>query len=104
MSVLCEFSMFPIGKGESVSTYVAPIVALVRQSGLPYRLTAMGTVFESEALADALGLVHQAYELLDQAGCNRVYATVKLDIRKGKAERLSGKVDSVTSRMGDIAT
>lgn len=104
MSVLCEFSIFPIGKGESVSAYVSPVIELVRESGFPYRLTAMGTIFETEAVADALALIDNAHKLLDQAGCNRIYGTVKLDIRKGKSARLSRKVASVKSHIGDIAT
>lgn len=104
MSVLCEFSIFPIGKGESLSAYVSPVIALVRESGFPYRLTAMGTIFETEAVADALELVDKAHKVLDQAGCSRIYAAVKLDIRKGKAARLSSKVDSVKSHIGDMAT
>jgi uncharacterized protein (TIGR00106 family) len=104
MSVLCEFSIFPIGKGESLSAYVSPVIELVRESGFPYRLTAMGTIFEAEAVADALELVDRAHKILDQAGCRRIYASVKLDIRKGKAGRLTRKVDSVKSHIGDTAT
>ncbi len=104
MSVLCEFSIFPIGKGESVSTYVSPVIELVRESGFPYRLTAMGTIFETEAVADALELVDKAHKLLVQAGCDRIYATVKLDIRKGRSERLISKVESVKSHIGDVTT
>jgi uncharacterized protein (TIGR00106 family) len=104
MSVICEFSIFPIGQGESLSAYVSPVIELVRKSGFPYQLTAMGTVFETEGVIDALELVDKAYKLLDQAGCSRIYATVKLDLRKGKGGRLSSKVNAVKSQIGDIAT
>lgn len=104
MSVLCELSIFPVGKGESLSAYVSPVVELVRMSGFAYRLTAMGTIIETETVADALDLVDKAHKLLEQAGCDRVYATVKLDIRKGEMGRLDSKVNAVKDHIGDIAT
>ena len=44
--VLLEFSMSPLGEGESVSRYVARSLEIVEASGLDYRLHAMGTVLE----------------------------------------------------------
>lgn len=46
--VLLEFSMSPLGKGESVGEYVARSLEIIDQSGLDYRLHAMGTVVEGE--------------------------------------------------------
>ena len=103
MSVLLEFSMFPTDKGESVSAYVSQVIAMIRDSGTPYRLTAMGTIVETASLEQALGLVGQAYGILEQAGCNRIYSSLKLDIRKGKEGRLLGKVDSVRQKIGDVS-
>lgn len=104
MSVLAEFSIFPLDKGESLSAYVSRVIELVRESGFAYRLTAMGTIVETEEIADALALVEKASQLLEDASCERVYAAVKLDIRKGESGRLIGKVESVKSRIGDVAT
>jgi len=44
MTTLLELSVFPVGEGESVSAQVAAVVALIRDSGIPYRLTSMGTI------------------------------------------------------------
>ena len=46
--VLLDFSMAPLGKGESVSPYVARCLEVVASSGLDYRLHAMGTTLEGE--------------------------------------------------------
>ena len=46
--VLLDFSMTPLGKGESVSSYVARCLEIVAASGLEYRLHAMGTTLEGE--------------------------------------------------------
>ncbi len=102
MSVLLEFSMFPTDKGESVSEYVSKVILMVRESGMSYQLTPMGTIIETDDLLQALGLVHVAYEILDKSGCNRVYSSLKIDIRKGKDNRLQGKMDSIREKIGEV--
>lgn len=101
MSVLVDFSIFPVGEAEHLSPYVASVVELIADSGYSYQLTAMGTLFETDALADALSLIEQANALLTAAGCKRVYATVKLDIREGPTGRLAQKTASVEARLGE---
>ena len=44
--LLLEFSMSPLGKGESVSKYVARSLDIIDKSGVDYRLNPMGTVLE----------------------------------------------------------
>jgi uncharacterized protein (TIGR00106 family) len=99
MSVLLEFAMFPTDKGESVSEYVSRILKIIDEEGQPYTLTAMGTIIEVEKLDDALKIVRKAYKQLER-DCNRVYSTIKLDIRKGKGGRLKQKIDSVEKKVG----
>ncbi len=104
MSVLLEFSMFPTDKGESVSAYVSRVIKMIDASGINYKLTPMGTIIETEELRDALEIVANAYAALDNQGCNRVYSSLKLDIRKGKGQRLDQKIESVKKRIGDVKT
>jgi uncharacterized protein (TIGR00106 family) len=104
MSVLLEFSIFPTDKGESVSRYVGPVIQAIRDSGAVYQLTPMGTIIETDSLEQALGLVEQAYRVLERAGCQRVYAALKLDIRLGKEHRLQGKIDAIRARIGEVST
>jgi uncharacterized protein (TIGR00106 family) len=102
MSVLLEFAMFPTSdecrKGSSVSHQVAKIIEMIDQSGLSYQLTPMGTIVECGSVKEALGVVERAYEQLHE--CERVYSTIKLDIRRGELGRLKGKIDSVESKIG----
>jgi len=102
MSVLLEFAMFPTDKGESVSAYVSQVIQMIRDSGSDYQLTPMGTIIETDSLAQALALVEAAYGILDQAGCERVYSSMNLDIRKGKKNRMQGKVASVREKIGEV--
>ncbi|MES9966477.1 MAG: MTH1187 family thiamine-binding protein [Sedimenticola sp.] len=104
MSVLLEFSMFPTDKGESVSAYVSQVIRMIRDSGASYQLTPMGTIIESDTLEEAMTIVQRAYTILDEAGCNRVYSSLKLDIRKGKGDRLKGKLASVRDKIGEVTT
>ncbi|MDJ0805309.1 MAG: MTH1187 family thiamine-binding protein [Gammaproteobacteria bacterium] len=102
MSVLIEFSLFPLDRGESLSAEVAQIVELIRQSGYDYKLTAMGTIVETPEVNQALTLVEQSYSILEKNGCNRVYASIKMDIRKGRNGRLAQKIQSIEDRIGEV--
>lgn len=102
MSVLLEFAMFPTDQGESVSAFVSQVIEMIRDSGSEYQLTPMGTIIETDSLPEALALVEAAYGILEQAGCERVYASLNLDIRKGKRNRMQGKVASVREKIGEV--
>jgi uncharacterized protein (TIGR00106 family) len=90
--------------GESVGAAVSPVIDMIAHSGHPYRLTAMGTIVETEQLGNALELVERAYQVLAANGSKRVYASIKLDIRKGRKQGLSGKIQSIESRIGKVET
>jgi len=99
MSVLLEFAMFPTDKGEGVSEYVSRILKVIDGEGCLYTLTAMGTIIEVDKLDDGLRIVKKAYKQLEK-DCNRVYSTIKLDIRKGDMGRLKQKIDAVERKVG----
>ena len=102
MSVLLEFSMFPTDSGESKSSYVSKVIKMIDQSGVNYKLTAMGTLIETATLAEALAIVQKAYETLESEGCNRVYSSLKFDIRKGKDDRLKRNIQSIEEKIGTV--
>src|SRR3990172_5954517 len=95
---LAEFSITPIGKGTSVSEWVARCVDLVDRSGLPYRPNPMGTVVEGP-FDDVLALIARCYKAV-AADCDRVSTTIKIDDRRGAPGRLDAKVDAVERRLG----
>lgn len=98
MAVLLEFSMTPLGKGESVSEYVARSLDIIDRSGVPYQLNAMGTILEGE-WDQVIGVVGQCLERMSR-DCDRVTCTIKFDWRRGATGRLQSKVDSVEKRLG----
>ncbi len=95
---LLEFSITPLGVGESVSQYVARAVDIVDKSGLDYRLHAMGTEVEG-SLGELLALLGKCIEAV-AADCDRVSVSAKLDYRKDHAGALAAKVASVEKRLG----
>jgi uncharacterized protein YqgV (UPF0045/DUF77 family) len=101
MSVLMQFAMFPTDRGVSASPYVSRIIAMLRESGHPYQLNAMGTVVETQTLAEAQELVARAYSLL-QIDCSRVYCTVSFDIREGEMGRMKQKIASIEDKIGAV--
>jgi uncharacterized protein (TIGR00106 family) len=101
MSVLLEFAMFPTDKGDSVSQYVSKIIKMIDESGCSYKLTAMGTIIETESLKEALTIVNRSYEILEPFS-KRVYSTMNIDIQKDKSGRMEKKINSIVSKIGDI--
>src|SRR5690606_27969846 len=96
--ILMEFSMTPLDKGESVSPYVARCVEIVANSGLDYRLHAMGTIVEGNT-DQVLGVLKACLDDLSR-DCRRITCSVKLDYRQGQKGRLVSKVASVESKLG----
>jgi len=98
VSTLLEFSMWPIGQGESVSEQVARSLDIIDKSGVPYRLNAMGTVMEGD-YDELMAVVKQCFERMAR-DCNRIACTLKFDYRRGATGRLTGKVTRVEEQLG----
>ncbi len=96
--VLLEFSMTPLGEGESVSRYVMRSLDIVDGCGLDYEFHSMGTVIEGE-WDEVMGVVKQCFEAM-KTDCNRISVSMKIDYRKGKKGRIRGKVERVEERLG----
>ena len=97
MSVIVEFSIFPLDKGESLSPYVARALKKIQESGLAYELNPMGTCVEGE-WTEVMAVVDQCFQEL-QKDCNRISLALKADYRKGPPGRLKGKVESVKVKL-----
>ena len=96
MSVLIDFSIFPIGKNESVSPYVSRVVNIIENSGLAYELGPMGTAVEGE-WEEILTVVTACLNELKK-DCNRIYMNLKVDYRKDGTNRIENKVKSVARK------
>lgn len=90
--------MTPLGKGESVSQYVARSIDIIDRSGLPYRLTPMGTIIEGEWDA-VFGVIRACMDRMRE-DCDRITTSIKIDYRAGASGRLESKIASVQKRLG----
>ena len=96
-----EFSMFPTDKGSSVSEYVSKVIETIRKSTNNYKLTAMGTIIETETFEDALNILKKSYDILSPYS-DRIFSTVKFDVRKEQTNRLLHKIESIEKRIGNV--
>ncbi len=101
MSVLLEYAMFPTDKGESVSEYVSKILEMIKKSGFNYKLTPMGTIIETDTIEQATSIINKSYNVLEPYA-NRVYSSIKMDIRKSKKNRLKTKIQSIENKIGEV--
>lgn len=100
--MMMEFSVFPVGSGESLSAAVSEAVGLVRESGLAHEVTDMGTIVEGSP-GECLRLVERCLEKMARSH-NRLSCTVKIDYRKGGESRLGKKTRSVLGKLGEGGT
>lgn len=98
MSVIVDFSIFPVDKKSSVSPYVAKAVKIIRESGLDHQTGPMGTCIEGE-WEDVMRVVSRCFEKIKEDS-SRIYMTLKVDYRQGYSGRLVGKVKSIEEKLG----
>ncbi|MBI4436252.1 MAG: MTH1187 family thiamine-binding protein [Candidatus Omnitrophica bacterium] len=91
--MIVEFSVLPIGKGVSISKQVAKAIDLVDQSGLPYKVTEMGTIVEGE-WKEIFALIERCHRLLLRASA-RVVTTIKVDDPKGRKGILRRRIQKI---------
>jgi len=94
MSVVMEFALFPMDKGEHVSQYVKQVVQMV--DALPYdsQLTSMGTIVECNTMDECLSVLSKANALLEPVA-QRIYCTAKFDNKPGKTDQMMHKIEAV---------
>ncbi|HLF07636.1 MAG TPA: MTH1187 family thiamine-binding protein [Thermoplasmata archaeon] len=95
--MVVEFSITPIGKGESVGKHVARATRVVRASGLRNELHAMGTIVEG-TWDEVFDVIRKCHDEL-ASDCRRISIAIKVDSRVGGAGRLRKKVASVEKRL-----
>lgn len=96
--MIAEFSVVPLGKGESVSQYVAECLKIVEKSGIEYRINPMGTVLEGD-YDEVMSVIRDCHMRIMELS-SRVITSVKMDDRKGKRGMLDSKIASVEQKVG----
>lgn len=95
---VAEIAVVPVGTGSaSISEYVAGAVRIVKESGLTFELTSMGTCVEGD-VASILELVRKMHEGGFAQGAVRVLTSLTLDDRRDKTLSIDGKKAAVRGK------
>jgi len=96
--MLAEVSIVPLGKGESLSGFVAESMKIIEASGLDYRMNPMGTVIMGD-YDEVMGVIKKCHMRMMELA-PRTVTTIKIDDRKGVKVTLDSKVRSVEKKLG----
>ena len=95
--ITCDFAILPVGcETTECKDYVTAAIQVIKDSGLNYQLTGMGTQIEAENLEELYSAIAKAQEAVFEVGVGRVYTVIKVDDRRDLENRtLDAKVDMV---------
>jgi len=94
-----EIVVIPLGTGTpSVSSYVADCVKVLKEMGLKFQVTAMGTIVEG-SLDELLEAVRRMHKVPFERGAPRVVTSVRIDERIDKELHIEEKVKSVEEKL-----
>jgi len=96
--VICDFSIYPLDKGASLSTYVGRSLSIIEASGLVYRFGPMSTAVEG-SYDQCMAVMRQCYEAI-AADCDRVAVNCRVDFRRGRTDSMASKIASVQAKVG----
>lgn len=98
MNTLVAVAIAPFGEGEELSEYVAEVVRVIRESGLPNKTYSMFTEIEGE-YDEVMQVVKDATFVLAEKGI-RTEVILKADIRPGFTNMMEEKVNKVDGILG----
>ena len=96
--MLIEFSVIPIGVGESMGDQIAKVLKIVDESGLPYKANPMGTVIEGN-WDEVMAIIKKCHQEVIKSS-PRIVTSISIDDRPGKPNRITEKLKSVEKRLG----
>ena len=99
--ITCDFAILPVGTETTEwKDYVTAAVQSIKDSGLSYQLTGMGTQIEADNLEELYSAIAKAQEAVFEVGVGRVYTVIKVDDRRDLENRtLDAKVDTVNEML-----
>lgn len=102
MNTLVAVAISPVGTGAELSSHVAEVVKVIRESGLPNKTTSMFTEIEGDWDA-VMAVVKRATFVLAERGI-RTEVVLKADIRPGFVGTMSGKLDRLNAALNAEVT
>ncbi len=96
---IVEVSIVPIGTGNtSISEYVARAIKVLKESGLQYELTPMGTIIYGD-LDEVLKVIKKMHDSCFVGNVARILTTLKIDDRRDRSVKPQDKVNSVIDKL-----
>ena len=99
MNTLIAVAIAPLGVGDELSSEVAEVVKVIRESGLPNRTYSMFTEIEGE-WDEVMRVVRDATFVLAEKGI-RTEVILKADVRPGFSHMMDEKVARVNALLDD---
>lgn len=99
MNTLVAVAIAPFGVGDELAPYVADVVRVIRESGLPCRTTSMFTEIEGP-WDEVMAVVRDATFVLAERGI-RTEVVLKADVRPGHTNTLHTKVEKVEALLAE---
>lgn len=99
MNTLIAVAIAPFGVGDELSSEVAEVVKVIRESGLPNRTYSMFTEIEGE-WDEVMRVVRDATFVLAEKGI-RTEVILKADVRPGFSRMMDEKVARVNALLDD---
>ena len=97
--IIAALSVFPIGEGTSLSSYVRAGLDALEETGLRFEPGAMTTTIEAKSLDELFSAVKKAHEAQLAMGAKRVYLVLTVDDRRDKDVNIGTKLRSVGERV-----
>ncbi|HWJ02457.1 MAG TPA: MTH1187 family thiamine-binding protein [Verrucomicrobiae bacterium] len=92
----------PIGKGPSISSYVAAAEKVLdNKPGLKRHIGPMSTTLEGD-LDEILQAIREMQEAVFAAGAERVATEIKIDDRRDKTISIEGKIQAVQAKLAQL--
>lgn len=97
-NIICELVCVTYDIGPSLSPFVAKVVKLIKQDDrVKHVLTPMGSVLEGN-WDDVMALIDRIFKQF-APDFERLGITIKIDYRRSKQDRISGKIKSVEEKL-----
>lgn len=97
MNTLIAVAIAPFGMGDNLAPYVAQVVRVIRNSGLPHRTNSMFTEIEGP-WDDVMRVVKEATYILTEQGI-RTEVVLKADVRPGFNQMMEGKLERLEQQL-----
>ena len=99
MNTLVAVAIAPCGIGDELSSEVAEVIKVIRESGLPNRTYSMFTEIEGP-WDEVMQVVKEATFVLAKKGI-RTEVVLKADVRPGYTNMMKTKVEKINKLLGE---